>query len=132
MQEVKITSISDIVSFIATFVSKNALQPLEHMEMRMAELEKPKGMDRIMIEEVKALVEAMLDQREEAFYKEVDRRCRENFCSSFEIPENSRRSLNELDFMNIANMQRGTQSQQLRKNSTAVLPAAPRLDHLHN
>jgi len=26
-------------------------------------------MDRVMIEEVKALVEAMLDQREEAFYR---------------------------------------------------------------
>lgn len=50
MQEAKITSISDIVSFIATFVSKNALQPLENIEMRMTELEKPKGMDRIMIE----------------------------------------------------------------------------------
>ncbi len=75
----------------------------------------------------------MLDQREDAFYKEVDRRCRENVCSSFEIPENSRRSLNELDFMNIANMQRGTQSQQLRKNSTAVLPpSVPRLDQIHN
>jgi hypothetical protein len=73
----------------------------------------------------------MLDQREEGFYKEVDRRCRENVCSSFEIPENSRRSLNELDFMNIANMQRGTQSQQLRKNS-AALPTAPRFDQVHN
>jgi hypothetical protein len=32
-------------------------------------LENPKGMDRVMIEEVKALVEAMLDQREEVIHK---------------------------------------------------------------
>jgi hypothetical protein len=39
------------------------------------------------------------------------------------MPENSRRSLNEIDFINIMNMQKGTQSQQLRKNSTNAYPS---------
>lgn len=51
------------MTFITTYVSKNALVHLEDLEERVNWLEKPKGMDRVMIEEVKALVEAMLDQR---------------------------------------------------------------------
>lgn len=40
-------------------------------------------MDRIMIEEVKALVEAMMDQREDSLKREIDRKYRENICNSF-------------------------------------------------
>jgi len=38
------------------------------------------------------------------------------------MPEMSRRSLNEVDFMNLMNMQNGVQSQQLRKTHSIILP----------
>jgi len=38
------------------------------------------------------------------------------------MAENSRRSLNEIDFINIMNMQNGVQSQQLKKTTSNVLP----------
>ena len=40
----------------------------------------------------------MLDQREETFKRDVDRRYKENGCNSFDFQEQSRRSLNEIDF----------------------------------
>ena len=66
-------------------------------------------MDRVMIEEVKTLVDAMLEQREEMYKRDVDRR----YGNSFEFPDHSRRSLNEIDFTNLMNM---PHSQQLKKN----------------
>jgi hypothetical protein len=54
---------TEIVTFIADNVSKIAMGHIACLEERVLELENPRGMDRIMIEEVKALVEAMLDQR---------------------------------------------------------------------
>lgn len=38
-------------------------------------------MDRVMIEEVKTLVEAMLDQREEGMRRELERRHHRDACS---------------------------------------------------
>ena len=38
--------------------------------------------------------------------------------------EPSRRSLNEIDFTNLMNMQNGTQSQQLKRGSLPYIPAS--------
>ena len=40
---------SDIISFICNNVSKMSMKNYEHLEERISELEKPKGLDRIMI-----------------------------------------------------------------------------------
>jgi len=47
-----------------------------------------------MLEEVKALVEAMIDQREDDFRKDVEKMIKENISSSGTDPEPSLRSLN--------------------------------------
>jgi hypothetical protein len=106
---------TDIVTFITNKVSRVSFGHLAELEERICELEKPKGMDRVMIEEVKALVEAMLDQREENFKRDVDRRYRDTGCNSFDFQDQSRRSLVEMDFANIMNMP--NPSQQLKRNS---------------
>ena len=43
------------------------------MAFRLTELEKPKGLDNIMLEEVKTLIEAMLEQKEDQIRKDVER-----------------------------------------------------------
>ena len=40
--------------------------------MRINELQKPKGLDNVMLEEVKTIVEAMIDQREEMIMQNVE------------------------------------------------------------
>jgi len=52
------------------------------------------------------------------------RNYRENLANSFEVNQPSRRSLNEIDFTNLMNMQNGTQSQQLKRGSLPYIPAS--------
>ena len=37
------------------------------------DLERPKGLDKIMIEEVKTLIEAMLEQKEDQFRRDLEK-----------------------------------------------------------
>ena len=63
----------------------------------------------------------MIDQRQEFMGKEMEKRYKQNVCNSIDFPQYSRRSLNELDFGNIMNMQKPSQSQQIRKISSVAL-----------
>jgi hypothetical protein len=63
----------------------------------------------------------MIDQREDNMLRGLDRKLRDNI-SSFEMQENSRQSLNEVDFANFINRHHGTQSQQLRKPNILLAP----------
>jgi len=47
---------SDILAFIAQQVNAIASAQIDELEERVTELERPKGMDRVMIEEVKTIV----------------------------------------------------------------------------
>jgi hypothetical protein len=67
----------------------------------------------------------MIDQREENMRRGLDRKLRDNI-SSFEMQENSRHSLNEVDFANFINIHHGTQqSQQPRKQNILLQPQLP-------
>lgn len=49
MKNAKLTSITDIITFVVNHVFQETTKPLEMLEERIFELERPKGMDRIML-----------------------------------------------------------------------------------
>ena len=60
IQKAKLTSLADVISFIFEHLHRVInLDPLHEISMRLTDLEKSKGLDKIMIEEVKTLVDAI-------------------------------------------------------------------------
>lgn len=48
---------SDVIHFIVDHLYKILnFDPIQELQMRVAELERPKGLDRVMLEEVKTLI----------------------------------------------------------------------------
>lgn len=57
MKNTKLSSMTDVIHFVVdSLVKVINFDPIQELTLRVGELEKPQGLDSIMIEEVKTLI----------------------------------------------------------------------------
>jgi len=70
---------------------------MNDLAYRVSELEKVQGLDCVMLEEVKALIEAMLEQKEDQIKRDLERTVHEVAVEQI----HTRRSLREIDIADL-------------------------------